>query len=353
LPDYFRELVSSEGIILNIDSAIPLTRSRRDFAHRTEVLSQLKDVFPEMIAESIIRSFTYGTLNLKMIPYDYFWKDVQFEQYLASLDQQILADAQAVNSGQSIVDWGRYVSKERLFELLTLIKIVEVGGEKRSLLDLNKLRHEGYDFSQETLPPYLSKLIKASEEHDKQVKASIVAFEKNKEIQTPFLTLNPALESTLETLSPAHLAFLKLTELITHADRHITQGVVCHPSPLIAAADVKSGVKYWNLLYLQDTVEHLSSLLKKDAITRHAVYSLIGEVIKTSTHEDAHFVEGSYHWASHHNEVFFDRQQRIWDSLLLHHSDVIDEVIELLKKSDPSMLDRIELAFALNLTRPH
>lgn len=345
VPDPILDLVLNHGLVINIDPRVGLTRSRKDLSDKNDVLPSLRKVLPGLIIEATIQKFADGQFDLNLIPYDYFWSlEPGIEIWMSQIDDQTINDAELINDGVGLDDWLRYCDRRFFLELLTLIKFVEVGGIKRSLQEINDLRKQGFDFSNENLPQRISSLLKDSKElteHQIRLKDE---FQERNETEFQIKVLGKELFDKLKDVSDGHLAFLDFIDAMTSIDGNILHGYFNVPKAARAVAAIDWSLKAWNLLYFDSEIEKLSRIIQSRDFDDELLYRLMADVINTSTHEDTHIDLGTNHWGDHHNEIFWERQRTLWSGLVKRHYEVLADVKNRLQNYEGTCLRREDVA---------
>lgn len=344
IPDNIKDLVVKHGLVVNLDKEIALTRSRKDLSDRARVLPALEGVLPGMIIEATIKKFARGNFDLKMIPYDYFWSFEGADQaWREKISPEIQADAELINQGMPVSNWERYSDRVSFLELLTLISFVEIGGQKRSLQGVNDLRKSGYDFSDEKLPPAIKDLLENSKNRDKEIAQARKNFERDGERSFQFMLIDLVRE-TLRSKADSYLAFSEIVNAITY-QKGVSHAYFNLPNVARAFASEYEGldIKAWNLLYCDDSIRELASIIKAGEPTDQNIYRFLSKIIYTSTHEDTHLALGMDHWGFHHNDIFWEEQERIWTELMLRHGEIVDTARAIMSQYNGDYLERREL----------
>lgn len=333
IPEPIRDLTLKHGVILNIDSSIPLIRTRNDIAQKIKYLPLLAETLPPLIIESLLVKYAQGRFDFKSIPYDYFWADGYPKQMDRVISEQSQRDADNMNKGLPISDHSRYHTKEALLELLTVINCVPINGRKMSLRDIAIMIDEGFDFEKVEVPRGIKSLIDDAIKRKKGLEEQKKTFEEQKKKQVQAFIPSQEQIVTIRASSDMHLAFLDLANRYTYPDiaQKIQHGFYYLPNGTVAFVVPKSDFKGWNLLYLDHSLDTLSSLIQGKEVRSDSRKEFWKSFFRTNSHEDTHFTVGTEHWTGHHNDQFFDEQKKLLN-YLIYNTD-LDPTIALLQQN--------------------
>lgn len=345
IPEDIRELATKNGLTINLDKVVELIRSRADIAKKEYYIPILRSVIPEMIIESTLRRFADNKLDLKMIPYDYFWDDgYAKEAFGRESDEQVSRDADMINRGLGIKDFSPYMNKNNLLQLITAVEFYEYKGKKRSLREFAKLIEEGEDFENVDVPERIKSLAKRSKERRETIKTEIKRFHEDGEIEVQPFTLNQRGEETLRRKSDTHYALLHILREINTYRGIRGIGFYNVPNASTATAFLNTEMVFWNLLSISYRVENLQRAIQdKESISDEELAEAILPFVATGTHEDAHLSQRTDHWTMHHNDEFFKQQKRLWGELLYRQPNILSRIRGFIANLQGTMLSRADL----------
>lgn len=350
IPEPIRELVLKHGIILNIDSSIPLIRTRNDIAQKKKYLPLLEQTLPPLIIESLLVKYGQGHFDFTSIPYDYFWADGCPLQVDRVISEQSQRDADNLNKGVPITDYSRYNTKEALLELLTVINCVTINGRKMSLRDVAIMIDDGFDFEKVEVPQGIKNLIDDAIKRKKGLEDQKKTFDEQKKKQVQAFVPTESQIATMRASSDTHLAFLDLANRYTYPEiaQKIQHGFYYLPNGSAAFAVPESDFKGWNLLHLDHLLETLATIIKGEEGSNDSRKFFWKSFFEYNSHEDTHFTVGTQHWSGHHNDQFIDEQKKLIN-YLIYNTDLESAVTSLKQNYSGSRLPSGQLVDTLGM----
>lgn len=320
VPDDIRKIIVKEGVVVDLPPGIRLIKSRCDIAKKKDVLPKLQEVLPGLILQAYLQKFRKRSIEMENLPYDYF--DVLGAGALRkhSITNEIVSDANTINDGGLLAPESltRYQSNsEDLIKLLTLIRAIEIKGERKSLFEIAQMIEAGEELDMEGMPNQLRQRINRSksqhkEDFEYQKAAEVELGEKKKELllDKP-LKEDPELMRQMDALYAFDMLRREIDVRMSAHD--INRMYYMKAEGAVAHANKAGSSIGWNLFHLRGKMETLSKIIKGES-TEEETLRFMESLISIETHERQHNIERSDAWT--HNEDFYKGQRRILTRML-------------------------------------
>jgi hypothetical protein len=363
LPPWLAEYCKSTGMAFEISKKLPLTRTRKQIAHKKYFMPLLEQAFVPLAFNAFIQHFVKGYSDFKELPYDYFWENQRYTTD-AAVPAWIVADANDINNallnGEELaqpISYQRYLTNYTwALALLARLKVIYYQKSKVSLQGLaNMITRREYVDTKE-LPNYLANMIsKATNVSEVNEKARTAFIEKKlQDWEYHGFTFNQNGLNALAVNADAYLAFIELLQFLTN--NHIElENIGYYYSPAASEAHaLKVDQKiHWNLYAGSETIYSFAEKVLNNSIDDRSrliyAYDLITHIVETGTHEAAHLRENS-NYSYTHNHEFYQHQARILTELIYNPQSLTEFIHQQIKKYTGKYIQPRELFRLFGLT---
>jgi hypothetical protein len=116
VPSVFRDMVKTEGLIIELPEKVPLISSRNDIAHESEYLDPIQRAVSLVIMRACLYLYKERGIRVPDLPQDFFWKKY-------AIEKPIIVDAERINrENYDRIDLEKYV--ENYVDAIKLLVLV-------------------------------------------------------------------------------------------------------------------------------------------------------------------------------------------------------------------------------------